>query len=190
MMIIEKPNPGQMEREKTGSDEEESEGDWAQRVHREFAYHAAQFHDQTGFINRNHANALCGPFPSFARASEGEPHAKRVRVAHPGSREACRGRDALRRGDSDFAPEELDGPGQPLGQRDFRSPTKNLSGPRNIRPALPGIILRQGPEGDPAARLSCADDFLSELQHGHFHRVAYIHRLIIPTHHEPVDPFN
>jgi hypothetical protein len=63
MVVTENSNLSQMEREKTGSDEEKTKGIQAQRVHREFAYHAAQFHDQSRFFNRNHANAFCAGFP-------------------------------------------------------------------------------------------------------------------------------
>jgi hypothetical protein len=83
MVITENSNPRQMEREKVGSDEEKTKGIPAEKAHREFAYHAAQFHDQSRISNRNHANAVFEAFPSPDGTGEGGPHAKRVRFAHP-----------------------------------------------------------------------------------------------------------
>ena len=78
MVVTENPNPGQMESEKTGSGEGKTRGLEAQRVHREFAYHAAQFHDQSRLINKNHAKGFCAAFRRFYAPAGGEVHAKRV----------------------------------------------------------------------------------------------------------------
>ena len=86
MVITENSNPRQMEREKVGSDEEKTKGIPAEKAHREFDYHAAQFHDQSTISNRNHANAVFEAFPSPDGTGKGGSHAKRVRLAQPAVR--------------------------------------------------------------------------------------------------------
>src|SRR5579862_1103288 len=67
----------------------------------------------------------------------------------------------------------------PLAQRHLRFPFQNLLRLGDVRLALFGIILRQGFVDDFALRTGRADDFLGELQHRHFHRVADVHRQVV-----------
>jgi hypothetical protein len=75
MVVIENSNCGQMERKKTVTDTEKERSILAKGFQREFAYHAAQFHDQTAVLNRNRANTISAGFPPLARLGAGEPHA-------------------------------------------------------------------------------------------------------------------
>jgi hypothetical protein len=65
MVIIENPDAGQMESKNFGKEKRERAG--AQVCGNYCAYHAARFHDQTGFLNMNHAKRISAVFAAFAR---------------------------------------------------------------------------------------------------------------------------
>jgi hypothetical protein len=98
MVVTENSYLSQLEREISVVDTEKPKGVLTMGLQREFAYHAAQFHDQSRFFNRNRANTDYGGFPRPAATGRGEPHAKRVRLAHPVARSQNSSARALDRG--------------------------------------------------------------------------------------------
>ena len=70
-------------------------------------------------------------------------------------------------------------------QFDFRNPLQGLSRQRNIRPALPRIILRQRLVYNLGGTAGQLDHSLAQLAHRKLHRISQIHRPheLILVHH-------
>src|SRR5437867_13166842 len=90
---------------------------------------------------------------------------------------------------SDAGAEVVDGFLEALFKRNDGLPDEPFARASNVGLALAGIVLRQRAEGDLAFGVGEANDKLSEVEHRHFRRVTYIHRLPMVAHHKAVDAF-
>src|SRR6266542_3146885 len=89
-----------------------------------------------------------------------------------------------------FGAKISDGCFQSDRQGHLRCPVQQFLGAGDVGPTLPRIILWQRFENNLAARAGEANDFPRELEHGHFARVADVHRLVRVAQHQPVNAFN
>jgi len=67
MVLTGNSNPGQMQREKSSVQQKKTSSFRAGQIPAPTQHHAAQFHDQSRFLNKYHANAVCFGFRGRAR---------------------------------------------------------------------------------------------------------------------------